>query len=231
MNKIYKLSDCTELIYRGIKIIKDEDGIDCYELNMKNFNGKSFKLDGAEKIKANKKQISLRKLEKGDIIMPIRIPSIKKLVNENKFELRFAIFDLDTDLPCFVNHQYFIIRPNKSLVTSYFILIFLLSDDTAFRLTRDKEGAFLKDIKINFLEELELEVPELTIQDKAYDAYLMLQEFNKFRSTTIGFGNLLNGSLFENLNNPTLSENLNELNKDIDKLTKSYTKFLSENEI
>lgn len=115
----YKLNNCVESIFKGINIKSIPNGeIQYYELNMKHFDGNSIKVDLSD-VKSSDKvsQINKRMLKKGDVIIPARMELGDKI----------AIFDLDTPLPCIINHQYWIIRPDTTMINNYYLLSFLLN--------------------------------------------------------------------------------------------------------
>jgi len=117
----YKLNNCVEKIFKGINVKSIPNGeVKYYELNMKHFNGNSIKIDLTD-VKSSDKvsQIEKRKLQKGDIIIPARMELGDKV----------AIFDIDTPLPCIINHQYWIIRPDTTMINNYYLLSFLLNSE------------------------------------------------------------------------------------------------------
>ncbi len=118
--KTMKLSQCTDLIVRGVNILKPKDESETtsyYEIKIKNIINNEISLSEQD-IQENgrKTQIQSKKLEYGDIIFPVR----------GRFS-KAILFDLDLDLPCVVSHHFWIIRPNQKIINSYYLLFFLLS--------------------------------------------------------------------------------------------------------
>jgi ABC-type Fe3+-hydroxamate transport system substrate-binding protein len=53
---------------------------------------------------------------------------------------KIAIFDIDTPLPCIINHQYWIIRPDITMINNYYLLSFLLNSETKSTVNRDERN-------------------------------------------------------------------------------------------
>lgn len=153
-----KLAKCA-LITRGVKVKEETNyGIDYYEINMKDFDGNSLNMPTELKHNGSDDQIKLKRLEKGDIVIPVRGSSITN---------KIAIFDLETSVPCIVNHQYWIIRPDKNVLNSYYLLFFLLNRHTKNLLNNDERNMSdtnMKNISKEPLKDLIIELPPLNNQ-------------------------------------------------------------------
>lgn len=168
-----ELAKCA-LITRGVKVKEESNyGIDYYEINMKDFNGNSLNMPTELKHNGSDDQIKLKRLEKGDIVIPVRGSSITN---------KIAIFDLETSVPCIVNHQYWIIRPDKNVLNSYYLLFFLLNRHTKNLLNNDERNMSdtnMKNISKEALKDLIIELPPLNNQLCEDGVFFRCQRLNQ----------------------------------------------------
>lgn len=168
-----KLAKCA-LITRGVKVKEETNyGIDYYEINMKDFDGNSLNMPTELKHNGSDDQIKLKRLEKGDIVIPVRGSSITN---------KIAIFDLETSVPCIVNHQYWIIRPDKNVLNSYYLLFFLLNRHTKNLLNNDERNMSdtnMKNISKEPLKDLIIELPPLNNQLDVNGIFIKCQRLNQ----------------------------------------------------
>ncbi|WP_118916509.1 restriction endonuclease subunit S [Arcobacter ellisii] len=190
-----KLAKCS-FITRGVKVKEETNyGIDYYEINMKDFDGNSLNMPTELKHNGSDDQIKLKRLEKGDIVIPVRGSSITN---------KIAIFELESEIPCIVNHQYWIIRPDKNVLNSYYLLFFLLNKDTKKLLNSDERNMSdtnMKSISKEPLKDLIIELPPLDIQDDAKKIFLQYQELHKHINYCISLHQKLGDVIYSNDSN------------------------------
>lgn len=185
-----ELAKCS-LITRGVKVKEVTNyGIDYYEINMKDFNGNTLNMPTELKHNGSDDQIKLKKLEKGDIVIPVRGSSITN---------KIAIFDLDSKIPCVVNHQYWVIKPDKNCLNSYYLLFFLLNTETKNLLNSDERNmsdSNMKNISKEPLKDLIIELPPMEIQNKITTIFIKMQEFHKHINDCINLHQELSDSIY-----------------------------------
>ena len=174
-----KLSECTDLLVRGVNVIEDiEDGIEYYDIKMTNIvENKILITDEDKKESGRRKQIQLKKLQKGDILIPVR----------GTFNDKVIIFDLEVALPCIVSHHFWIIRPNNQFVTSFYLLYFLLSCKEKMNTDERNILAKAQGISINgkMLDNLEVPIIPLEEQSKMESFYRFSQQmYNSINNLT-----------------------------------------------
>ena len=221
MNKEYKLSSCIDIMIKGINVQEDtESGIEYYDISMKNFYGNDIKISDEKKTNGKEDQIKLKRLRKGDIIMPSRATVSNKI----------AVFNLDTTTPCIVNHQYWIIRPEKDLIDSYYLLFFLLNTKNKEILNtheKNQTKTGIPNISALSLKELSIELPSLDIQSEYKKIFDNSQElFNIIKNTEV-----LHQNFYDNVNkvdNPNLIiEKFEDVNDAKQKLYTAYNELTS----
>ncbi len=238
---VNKLSQCTKGIFRGINVKGDSTELtNYYEIDMKQFVGNNIEVNSTKIKTGDDEQIKLRQLEKGDIIIPSRANTVSKI----------AIFDIDTDLPCIVNHQYWIIRPDKSSLNSYFLLSFLLSKSTRKQLNGDprnknisainkkmpdaemdgkvveviKKGSTMMALNRASLRDLEINLPSLEEQKKMETIFKSLQTVNKLKESTERVQHNVNDILYSASNTNSIVSQLKNIEAIISSLEVEYKK-------
>lgn len=199
MNDIYKLNNCTDDIFKGVNVKAPEKGevadIKYHEINIQQFYGNSIIVDTATIKETNSTQIYKKQLQRGDIIIHSRTNMINKI----------AIFDIDTDLPCVVNHQYIVIRPEPTMIEAYYLLSFLLESNTKKTINTDPRNVSnakskivsteiiyrnnraievekiidgIKAISIDSLKDLKIQQQPMQEQKKMETIFKSLQQFH-----------------------------------------------------
>lgn len=201
----YKLSQVTEPIVRGVKVIENKsDGIEYYDINMQNFYGNEIVKPQLVKNNADSDQVRLKRLKKGDIVIPSRATVTNKI----------AIFNIDTDIPCIVSHHYWVIRPTTEILDSYFLLYFLLNTRTKDLLNTDKRNqtkSGMITINKETLKGLELELPPIELQNKYKDFFVKSQVIHNFIYETNHFQTEINDNLYQ-------LKDISTVEKDLDKV-------------
>ena len=219
--KDYLLRQCTEQILKGANVKVDkqnpDNDIEYYEINMSHFIENNIELDLKEdKKRGNEEQIKSRRLKKGDIIIPARSKTINKM----------AIFNIDTPTPCMVNHQYWIIRPEASLLNSYYLLSYLLNKDTKgiLNISNQMSGTSIMNISLDSLKNLKLKLPPMEEQKKMESILKSLQKVNGFKDKLIRVQNSVNSINYDTNATDSIINQLNSIEIIMDTLSSEFDK-------
>lgn len=220
-HKEYMLSQSLDNIFRGINVKEDTDkGIDYYEISMQDFNGSEILKPTTIKTNGSEDQIKLKRLRRGDIIIPSRASLSNKI----------AIFNVDTPTYCIVNHQYWIIRTEPNLLDSYYLLFFLLSSGTKDILNNDPRNiskSGMVTVSKETLKELKIALPPIEEQRKMKNFFQASQMFYNFINDTDKIHQQLYNELYLMEDTNPLSLALKETTEKMEDIKKSYDKVSS----
>lgn len=155
-------------IFRGKSVRgKDPDG-NIGVVNISNIGDYQIDYDGLEKMSLDERKAATYILKDGDVLIPARGTAI-----------RTAVFTQQT-YPCIASSNLIVIRPNRELLNSTYLKIFLDSPIGEKLLDSSQQGQFTMNISYKDLKALEIPLPPIDEQnDKAGEYMGELEQYKE----------------------------------------------------